>query len=373
MNLRKNSKALREPNAILPTGLTFLVLAVYLALVLCRSGGDPRVLVQIGTRYSEGDPLGTEGYDGQFVYYIARDPTPSQVVQYLDVPAYRYQRILLPMVARFSAMGNPEWILWALPIVNFVAHIAGTWMLASLLIGWGVSPWYALIYGLWVGFGLALRLDLPEPLAYALIVGGLLSNQRGLHWPMWVLFGLGLFAKEVTIAFVLAGVLSSLLQRDWRNAMGISLVSLLPFGLFQLWLMKVFGHLGLGSGGAMASGFEVIPFMGFWRIFLYSVVYGLAMLLVFGPTVLLPSVWGILVSIKKILSQDTNMVVLALLLNAIAIVFLPFSTFRETGGLLRFSCGLVTAVVCLAAVDKIYRVLRYGFWWMILNVFWFKG
>src|SRR5262245_62119812 len=77
---------------------------VYVALVLIRNNGNPLTLVTIGTRFSEHIADGTEGYDGQFVYYIARDP--SGAAQYLDVPAYRFQRILLPVIGRILAFGQ---------------------------------------------------------------------------------------------------------------------------------------------------------------------------------------------------------------------------------------------------------------------------
>ena len=74
----------------------FLMTSLVVFVILC-AGGDPLDLVQIGTMFSEGKQNGTEGYDGQFVYYIARNLNPHQVKDYLDVPAYRYQRILLPL------------------------------------------------------------------------------------------------------------------------------------------------------------------------------------------------------------------------------------------------------------------------------------
>jgi len=53
--------------------------------------------------------------------------------------------------------------------------------------------------------------------------------------------------------------------------------------------------------------------------------------------------------LKKIVLGDINVVVLALLTNAMLVASLPFSTFRETGGVLRILCGLVLAVVLFAA------------------------
>jgi hypothetical protein len=352
---------------MLLTGLLLLGWVIY------GAGGDPLALARLGTRYSQGIPGGSEGYDGQFVYYIARDPRPQAVAQYLDAPAYRYQRILLPVAARVLSAGNEQLLPWALAALGLFSQAAGVWAVGELLAGWGASRWYALAYGTFAGFVLALRLDLPEPLAYALAAGALLAGQRGHKGVSAVLYGLALFAKEVTVLFLAAQILADLLGRRWRDAARYLVISGLPYLVFQIWLWSVFGQPGLGSGGAMATPFEVIPLMGLIRIGFASLPYLAAMLLVFGPAVLLPAFWGLRSAIKRGFAGDLNVVVLVLLFNAALILFLPYSTFRETGGLLRFACGLVLATILFAGRYNIRRVLNYSFLWFALNAFLVKS
>lgn len=352
--------------------LTLLGLLLVVGVVIGAAGGDPLALAEIGTRFSLSDPAGTEGYDGQFVYYIARDPNPETVAPLLDVPAYRYQRILLPLLARLLGLGQPVWIAWALPLVTILSQVAGTWAVGELLGMWGISRRYALAYGLYVGFVLAVRVDLPEPLAYGLVAGALLARFRGHTRWSWVLYGLALFAKEVAVIFVAAQLAADLLERRWHEAGGLALIALLPYALFQAWLWLAFGQLGLGSGGNMATPFEVVPFMGLLRIGTESLVYLAAMLVVFGPAVILPVVWGLWRAAKSFLAGERNVLVLAVGLNALAIVFLPYSTFRETGGLLRFACGLALALLLYAGRYRSGRALRYSFLWLVLNVFLLK-
>ncbi|MGD8760431.1 MAG: hypothetical protein PVJ07_09290, partial [Anaerolineales bacterium] len=76
--------------------ITLLLTAAYVVWRLAGAGWDPIGLVELGTRFSEGDPSGTEGYDGQFTYYMAVDPSPASALEKLDDPPYRYQRILFP-------------------------------------------------------------------------------------------------------------------------------------------------------------------------------------------------------------------------------------------------------------------------------------
>ena len=356
-----------------PASLTFLVLVVMVVWVVVSQGGDPMALVRPGTMYLEGDPQGTQGYDGQFVYYIARDPNPETVKQFLDVPAYRYQRILLPLLARFVVFGQGSAIPWSLAVLGILSQTAGTWALAVLLDGWGINRWYSLAYGLFAGFTLAVRLDLPEPLAYALVAGGFLAIQRQRNALAWVCFGLAMFAKEVIVFFVAAALLSALVNRRWRDVAGFSLVSILPYMLFQIWLWNTFGQPGFGSGGAMATPFEVIPFMGLLRIGFYSPIYLVAMLVVFGPSIVLPTLWGLRVGIRRWLSGDTDIVVLALILNALVMPFLPFSTYRETGGTLRFACGLILSVIIYSSRYRMRKVLNYSQLWSVLNAFLLKS
>jgi hypothetical protein len=65
-------------------------------------------------------------------------------------------------------------------------------------------------------------------------------------------------------------------------------------------------------------------------------------------------------------------IVLGLFINALIILFLPYSTFRETGGVLRFACGLVLAVLLFSARYRQKRALNYSVLWIVLNVFLLK-
>ncbi|HJS29211.1 MAG TPA: hypothetical protein VJ768_06295 [Anaerolineales bacterium] len=338
-------------------------------MVLSSAGWDPLALARLGTRFSQSEAGGSEGYDGQFVYYIARELNPSSVSQYLDVPSYRYQRILLPLLARAAALGDPEWIPWTIPVVSLIAHGVGTWLVGLLILGAGLGARYALVYGLWAGFTLAIRLDLPEPLAFALIAGAIYCDRKGWRALSWICYGLALFAKEVTAIFLAAQILENLRRRDWRSAAGLAGVGLLPYIVFQGWLAEVFGAPGIGSGGANSTPFELLPFLGFLRIAAADLRVFLVFLLVFGPFILAPAVWGIWVGIKEIRARTIELPTLFLAGNAAVILFLPFSTYREPGGLLRFSCGLVLAFLLYCSLRGHRRLLNYSFFSLALNVF----
>ncbi len=309
---------------------------------------------------------GTEGYDGQFTYYIAIDLNPTTVREKLDVPAYRYQRILLSMLARLLSAGNTAAIPWVLLAINLVAHIVGTWAVMLYMEDHGLRNWYALSYGLWVGLVSAVGLQLHEPLAYGLVSVAWLARKRGRFFTSVFLLGLALFAKETTIVFWFVFLLVDLIgKRDWRSAVSWIAVGILYAG-WQVWLWRVFGAPGIGSGGAQSTPFEWIPLMGLWRIGFESLPALALFIVIFGPTIFMPVIWAIFKSACEVWRKQVNPENISLFVNSLLILFLPFSTIREPLGLLRFTSGFVLAVLLFSARNKLHKPLNYTLAWIVL-------
>ncbi len=345
------------------------------ALLVVSVRGDALALVTIGTDYSPEDAIHSyseEGYDGQFVYYIARDP--EKAASLIDVPAYRYQRILLPVMGRMLAVGNNDVLPWALLVVNLVALAIGTKIVEDILRTKNLSRWYAVGYGLTLGTFGAARLILPEPLAYGLALGGIWAMQRE-RW-LWgaLLFALAVLAKETTL--IIAGVygLQLLYQRNYRTLLAYSGVILIPFGIWQMMLYANFGTFGIGSGGALATSFEIIPFMGVWRILLEGGWQIFAvMMMILLPFVLVPTLWGLWRGWQDYRNKRWTTNTLLLTAHALVMLFVPFSTYREPLGILRFIVGLQIAVILYAAERRKLRVLRNATIWMVALLFLFPS
>ena len=358
---------------ITPAGVTFLFLVVVNLILLSSVNWDPLAMIRIGTRFSQGDPNGTEGYDGQFVYYIARDLTPSIVAPHLDDPPYRYQRILLSLLVRLLTLGYLQAFPWAMIVLGIISQTLGTWVVSELLSKWGIKPWYALTYGLWVGFLLCVQLGLPEPLAYGLAAGGIMASDKGHRKLGWLLYGLAIFAKETTVLFLAAQLLSDLLRRQWKSVLGLGMVGVFPWIIFQGWLWLTFGRPGLGIGGNTASPFEILPYMGLWRIGGYSLGLLLTWTIIFGPTVVLPSAWGILASVRKLITRDFHITTIGLFLNGLMIITAPFAVFREPLGLLRYAGGFVLGGLLFASKYHQTRALNIlSILWLAMNAFFVK-
>ncbi len=368
-----------------------LVCVLYVLLLVIQRG-DAFVLVTLGAKYAPSEltefVYSEEGYDGQSVYYIARygwDGAP-----YIDAPAYRYQRILLPILGRGLAFGQADWVIWTLLLVNLVALAGGTWLLEKLLREYGVSRWYAVGYALSIGVLGAARLTTTETLAYGLVIGGIYLAKRE-QW-LWsaLIFALAALAKEMTLIFPAAYTLHLLFvspkNTRWlprfSRAVLFGLIAVLPFLVWQGILYQQFGALGVGSGGELATNFELIPFMGFIRILTEGGTSAFALLapliLLF---VLLPTLWGMgrcwhdgrVFWANRTLPKENQkrgwtIETSLLCINVVLMLFVPFSTYREILGILRFIVGLQIAVILYAAARRQRRILMYSTFWFMTSL-----
>ncbi len=340
---------------------------LYCLITLIRSNGNPLTFVMIGRKYDPAHGVTNLGYDGQFAYQIALNPVGAAPT--LDIPAYRYQRIVYPLTARLLALGNATAIPWMLIFINLASLALGTLATEKLLKDHGQSRWYALVYGLFAGQLLALRLDLTEPLAYMLAQWGVLLFDRKRYGWSGVLFALAGLTRELTLLFPAACALALLIKdrRMWGAAWGTLIV--LPFALWQVFLRYWLGSWGVSSGGAFSSSFEIIPYKGWWGYHtpetLIFVLFSIFVLLV----ALIPATAGIITGIKNIWQRKWGTGVWILLLNALIFPFLPTSNVLNPPGLVRVVIGLVAAVLDYGALEGSKTALRFSLLWLFLLAF----
>mgnify|MGYP001606902253 FL=1 len=122
----------------------------------------------------------------------------------------------------------------------------------------------------------------------------------------------------------------------------------------------------------MGTPFEIIPFMGVWRIASINWIVFVIYLLFLVPWIMLPSLWGIIAAAREVLKKNFHPYVWALGVNAVIIPFTPFSTFRDPVAIFRFACGLVLATLLFASLVKSRRVLNYSWLWLVMWAFLIK-
>jgi len=358
---------------IRPFHVCITLAIAYLALVWAVHG-TPLAWVTLGEGAAELDlyVFSEEGYDGQFTYFIAQ--SPRSAAPRIDVPAYRYQRILLPALGWLLSFGVAALIPFALVLVNLLALGVGVALLESLLTHFNVSPWYSLGYGLSLGVLGTVRLALPEVLAYTLCIVGIWLIMEHDRLILSALpFALAALSKETTL-LVSGAVGLHLLITAIRTRKSpvppfiFGATVLLPFIAWQLILWTWLGSPGVGSGGRGATAFEPIPLMGVIRILTEgSPGVFITLMAILVPAVLLPTFWGLWQCVHDVQRKNWTLTSSLLLLNAAIMLFVPFSTYREPVGILRFIVGLQLALILYAAdhARGRRRPLRYSTLWAL--------
>jgi hypothetical protein len=319
---------------------------VIVGIALVRHDSDPMEFVLLGRRYYPHDPKAPVGYDGQFAYAIAVNPLGAAPL--LDDPAYRYQRILYPMLARAMALGQPELVPWTLIVLNVLVLTIGTELLGQHLIRRGLRPWYGLLFVLWVGQWFALRFDLQEPLSLALALAALALLDRKRVWLAAVTFGLGGLTKDIALLFCLGAAASAFMSRRIWPGVTLLLGGLLPYLLWSVVLSSIFKT---GVFQSSAATMEWIPFNGLR--FCPPGLLGLALLWLIAPAAL--AIW-IIVSRRSMMQKSWPLWVT--LANIAFLAFLPRSSYGDGIALLRLGGGLVISIMILTAMCA-PRALRY--------------
>jgi hypothetical protein len=347
----------------LPTMIVTLIACLYVTAVLINAGGDPHVFVL---------------YDGHYFYQIAHRwfESPEAIFQLpLDYPfrenipaAYRYQRIVYPVAARLLSFGQPQLIPWMLILVNIAAIGLGTWATERILIHLETSPWYALAYGLYGGNFIALRANMAEPLAYALVLLAILAWLHQRRGCSVLLFALAVLTRETTVLFVAGYCLHYLISRQWRWAVALA-TAVLPYLFFQLILYFWLGETGFRGN----DPFMLLPLGGWLMIASMDLTVFLLISLMIVPISIIPLFAALALSARDLWHRSYHPFLFILLIHALFLLFLPHLTFREASAMTRLTQGLAATMLLYGALTKSPRILTYSLLWIATNVLLVKG
>ena len=222
-----------------------------------KFSGNYSGFICLGDRYAHYPPIpkdtfvfrGTQGYDGQFFYMACFDPwIRSDMHTYMDTPAYRYQRMLYPLLASLLAMGKPDFFPYTLIIVNVFFILFGTFFIIRLLGKEGLNPYWSLLYAFNFGFLLSVFRDLSTPVALGLLIAGFYYYKNNQILISIIFLSLSVLARELMIIPITGIVFYEVIvQRDWKKAFYISLF-LVPFIFWQVYIYHRIGILTYGGG-----------------------------------------------------------------------------------------------------------------------------
>jgi glycosyltransferase involved in cell wall biosynthesis len=233
-----------------------VALLVWAGLVFGKFGGNPTGLARIGERFPANPHLpreqllvlpGKRGNDGQQFLVLAIDPLQLDPAtpQAVDNPIYRGKRLLYPLLAWVTGLGQPQLIVWTLGLLN-VGSIAGA---AGLVAQWAQleqrNPRWGLAVLALPGYWITLTLSTADLLATTLLLAAAVAwRQRRPAGLSAALAGAVLTRETALLAWAASG-LATLSERRWHWLVPLALVPL-PLMLLTSWLKARFAATGDG-------------------------------------------------------------------------------------------------------------------------------
>jgi hypothetical protein len=214
-----------------------------------------------------GEAVPLSGYDGQFYFYMARDPgIILQCAQValphcaIDASPLREERILYPMTARLLTGGDPAALHVALFLIDFAAILLTVVLVGLMCVEAGASRWLAVAAGAFIGEVQGLLRDLADPYAvfWAVLAVYLLRKRRPLLTGLAVAAAV-LTREQLVLVLPLLG-LPWLARRRWSALAAFLAAALGPFLAWQTALFAIYHRFGFTGSVATTRGLRW-PFM----------------------------------------------------------------------------------------------------------------
>lgn len=202
-------------------------------------GGDVSALLHMDVRFGERHrvPAGIvlykdAGYDGMLYYQVARDIPAlfSGTETSLDSP-YRFQRVLLPLLAYFLTAGKETLLPYALLFINLIAALGALALTFSMTKKKNI---HSLTVVANPAVLVGILFSLTEPLSLFFIVlffHAWRRNDQKLNATAIGALTLSLLARETTVFLIGLLFLWFLFHKYWRDALFV----VIPFFLFFVW------------------------------------------------------------------------------------------------------------------------------------------
>ena len=161
------------------------------------------------------------GYDGQFYRFLAHDPFLLHgAAAYLDAPAVRARRILVPLLAWALAGGRQDAIDGAYVAVILASIFAGVWFLGRIMVRQERHAAFGLLF-LAVPASIVAVDTMTVDVALAALTAcfawrWLSRSEPG--WGLWLTLAAAGLVRETGLLLAAACVLAALGRRDYRRA-----------------------------------------------------------------------------------------------------------------------------------------------------------
>jgi hypothetical protein len=335
---------------------------------VARSHASPLISGYAGYRYD-----GDIGFDGEFNYFIALDPVNARY--YIDYPAYRYTRILYPVLAGTLGQHNPDLVANTLIAINVALIAFGILVLGAWLRRRGASAWVAAVYGFYPGIFITLQRDTTEIVAYSLVIAAIYLYDYGPRSRLIlsaVLFSLAALTRETTLVFagiwglnlVLSGegLLAARFAVNWRKFVMFLAIAFVPLLAWKIFIFVWLGSLGL------VGVLSPVPFGGVLYLLRHEVEMEQL------RTVVVPAVLCLAAAIIAVLARVRRVEIWALLANSLLyMTFLAPASFIDLSSSARVTIPIALAAVL--AMPHLPQRSRAWFWaasalWLAPMIYW---
>ncbi|MBV9893485.1 MAG: hypothetical protein JO020_04885 [Chloroflexi bacterium] len=176
-------------------------------------------------------------YDGQFYYRLALEPWTAARTAYgitLDLPAYRQQRVLYPVLVWLLSAGSWRLVPTALIVANLLAVSVLSYCAALFTAAFGRNAFASVLVTLYPGYVVTISRDLAELTEAAALLLGIVLLQRRRYAAAAGALLVSMLAKETMLLVPLVGC--AVWATRWLRRRQTSARELL------VWLTPLFGY-----------------------------------------------------------------------------------------------------------------------------------
>ena len=197
------------------------------------------------------------GYDGQQFLSIALDPFLQDLdtIASLDHPAYRYRRILYPLLSYLLGFGNAQIIPYVMVAINAIAILLIIWVTGLYFKSYSANVNQALFVLAIPGVWIVLSLSTSYLLAGLFFVSAFYFYQNNKPIYMSLMVSLGCLTRETLLLLWMALILSAMWQKKDRyfKFLGIAIIPPLAWNIYVI-LLGLNGAPGTGNFGTLIFG-----------------------------------------------------------------------------------------------------------------------
>ena len=168
------------------------------------------------------------GYDGQYYRYVAHDPLFRKgIARYVDGPAVRYDRILIPGLAAILSAGQDRFTDAAyIGVVLGFIYLGALWLGRFAVANGGHSAW-ACLFGLLPSTLISMQRMTVDVALAALCMGFVWYASRNAQGALFVIGAVAPLDRDTGLLLLVACGAQALLARRWKWAV-IDVTAIIP-------------------------------------------------------------------------------------------------------------------------------------------------